>query len=113
MSKLDSLRSEQALVQTPGWQRAGDAIAGDAIAGDAIASPTIASPAITRTFTLPSFPAALLFAGAFGHLAERAGHHPDILIRYRDVALTLSTHSAGGLTDKDFALAAEINAIFG
>ena len=66
---------------------------------------------ITRTFTLPSFPAALMFASAVGQLAERADHHPDILISYRKVTLTLSTHSAGGLTEKDFSLAAQINAI--
>ena len=44
---------------------------------------------ITRTFTLPSFPAALMFASAVGQLAERADHHPDILISYRKVTLTL------------------------
>jgi 4a-hydroxytetrahydrobiopterin dehydratase len=91
MSKLDSHQIDQALRQTPGWRRSGDAI--------------------TRTFSLPSFPAALLFAAAVGHLAERAEHHPDMLIQYRSVTLTLSTHSAGGLTDKDFALAAAVNAI--
>ena len=91
MSKLNSQEIEQALLRAPGWERSGDAI--------------------TRTFSLPSFPAALLFAGAIGHLAERAEHHPDILIQYRSVTLTLSTHSAGGLTGKDFALAAEINTI--
>ncbi len=72
---------------------------------------TQAGNQITRTFTLPSFPAALAFASAVGHLAERADHHPDILIQYRKVTLTLSTHSAGGLTEKDFHLATEINAI--
>ena len=72
---------------------------------------TQAGNAITRTFTLPSFPAALAFASAVGHLAERADHHPDILIQYRKVTLTLSTHSAGGLTEKDFDLATDINAI--
>ena len=66
---------------------------------------------IPRTFVLPSFPAALMFASAVGQLAERADHHPDILISYRKVTLTLSTHSAGGLTEKDFSLAAQINAI--
>ena len=91
MSKLDSHQIDQALLQTPGWRRSGETI--------------------TRTFSLPSFPAALLFVGDVGHLAERAEHHPDILIQYRSVTLTLSTHSAGGLTDKDFALAAEANAL--
>jgi 4a-hydroxytetrahydrobiopterin dehydratase len=66
---------------------------------------------INRTFTLSSFPAALAFTSAVGHLAERADHHPDILIQYRKVTLTLSTHSAGGLTLKDLDLAGEINAI--
>ena len=66
---------------------------------------------IRRTFVLPGFPAALMFASAVGQLAERADHHPDILISYRKVTLTLSTHSAGGLTEKDFSLAAQINAI--
>lgn len=66
---------------------------------------------ISRTFTLPSFPAALVFAAAVGQLAERADHHPDIVIQYRKVTLTLSTHSAGGLTQKDMDLAREINAI--
>jgi 4a-hydroxytetrahydrobiopterin dehydratase len=72
---------------------------------------TQAGNEISRTFALPSFPAALAFASAVGHLAERADHHPDILIQYRKVTLTLSTHSAGGLTEKDFDLANEINAI--
>jgi 4a-hydroxytetrahydrobiopterin dehydratase len=43
-----------------------------------------------------------------GELAERAGHHPDIDIRYNTVKLTLSTHDAGGLTTKDFDLARAI-----
>ena len=64
---------------------------------------------ITRTIKLASFPAALVFVGAVGHLAESANHHPDILIRYKNVKLSLVTHDAGGLTDKDFALAARIN----
>ena len=72
---------------------------------------TQAGNQISRTFALPSFPAALAFASAVGHLAERADHHPDILIQYRKVTLTLSTHSAGGLTKQDFDLATEINAI--
>lgn len=66
---------------------------------------------IKRTFTLPSFAAAMLFAAAAGHLAERADHHPDMLIQYRKVTLSLSTHSAGGLTAKDIDLAREIDLI--
>ncbi len=66
---------------------------------------------ITRTFELPSFPQALLFVNTVGWLAEAANHHPDIVIRYRRVTLTLSTHDAGGLTTKDFDLAAQIDTL--
>jgi len=66
---------------------------------------------ITRTFTLRDFAAALVFVGAVGHLAEAAGHHPDITIKYNRVTLALVTHDAGGLTEKDFALAGKINAL--
>jgi 4a-hydroxytetrahydrobiopterin dehydratase len=54
---------------------------------------------------------ALLFVSAVGYLAERANHHPDIAISWNKVTLTLSTHSAGGLTGNDFALAREIDAL--
>lgn len=63
---------------------------------------------IQKTFQLPDFPSAILFVAAVGQLAQAADHHPDIDIRYRKVTLTLSTHSAGGLTDKDFDLADKI-----
>jgi len=66
---------------------------------------------IRKTFQVPSFPAALVFVAAVGQLAETADHHPDIDVRYRKVTLTLSTHSAGGLTEKDFALATKIEAL--
>lgn len=65
--------------------------------------------AITRTYQLPSFAAAIRFVGYVAQLAEEADHHPDIDIRYDKVTLTLSTHSAGGVTDKDFALARQID----
>ncbi len=55
-----------------------------------------------------SFAAAVIYVGAVAYLAEAAGHHPDILIQWDTVTLTLSTHSAGGLTEKDFALAGKI-----
>jgi 4a-hydroxytetrahydrobiopterin dehydratase len=70
---------------------------------------TLEDNEIRRTFTLDTFPKALLFVAAVGHLAETAGHHPDILIKYRNVKLSLTTHDAGGLTEKDFTLAAKIN----
>lgn len=67
--------------------------------------------AITKSYRLDSFPAALMFASTVGHLAEAADHHPDILIQYRNVTLTLSTHSAGGLTANDFDLAEQIEGL--
>jgi 4a-hydroxytetrahydrobiopterin dehydratase len=48
---------------------------------------------------------------AVGQLAEAADHHPDIDIRWRTLSFRLSTHSAGGLTEKDFALAREIDGL--
>ena len=66
---------------------------------------------ITRTVTLADFRAAMLYVGAVAYLAEQANHHPDLLIQWNKVTLTLSTHSAGGLTANDFDLAAKINAL--
>lgn len=65
--------------------------------------------AIQRTFSFGSFRAALAFVSFVGELAEAADHHPDIDIRYDRVTLTLSTHSAGGLTALDFDLAERIH----
>lgn len=73
---------------TAGWERAGGAI--------------------TRTMRLADFAHAMLYVGAVAHLAEEANHHPDIAISWNTVTLTLSTHSAGGLTEADFALARRI-----
>lgn len=67
--------------------------------------------AIVRTVALPSFPDAMSFVQAVGELAEDHGHHPDIDIRYTRITLTLSTHDAGGLTEKDMKLAAAIDAL--
>jgi 4a-hydroxytetrahydrobiopterin dehydratase len=58
---------------------------------------------------LKDFREALAFVNRVGDLAEGAGHHPDIDIRYSAVTLALSTHSAGGLTAKDFELARAID----
>ena len=60
---------------------------------------------ITKEFHFRNFKEAMEFANRTAEEAERSNHHPDILIRYNKVALTLTTHSAGGLTYKDFKLA--------
>ncbi len=90
-SKLSDAEVQKRIVSVQGW--------------------AVENGEITRTFELPGFPAALMFVTAVGYLAEAAGHHPDILIKYRKVKLSLVTHDAGGLTEKDFALAAQINAL--
>ncbi len=66
---------------------------------------------LVRTFVFDNFQAALGFVNRVGELAERAGHHPDIDIRYNKVRLGLVTHDAGGLTAKDFDLAASIDKV--
>jgi len=91
---VDLLSDEQitaALVGLSGWARSGDSI--------------------TTTVELADFRAAMLYTGAVAYLAEAANHHPDVLIQWNKVTLTLSTHSAGGLTAADFDLAAKISAL--
>lgn len=81
----------KAMKDLPLWQREGDAI--------------------RRSVKLPTFKEALSAVQAVGEAAEAMGHHPDIDIRYRTLTFTLTTHSAGGLTAKDFALAREIDGL--
>jgi 4a-hydroxytetrahydrobiopterin dehydratase len=67
--------------------------------------------AIRRKYTFKDFPEAVSFIVRLGFDAEAADHHPDILVNYKRVTLTYSTHSAGGLTDKDFDGAARADAL--
>src|SRR5437879_6232666 len=82
-----------ALAGLPGWTRAGGSI--------------------SRTVELADFRAAMLFTGAVAYMAEMANHHPDILVQWNKVTLTLSTHPAGGLTAADIALAGHLDALAG
>lgn len=63
---------------------------------------------LVRCFHTAGWKASLLVANSIGHLAEAAWHHPDLLVSYGSVTVKLRTHSAQGITDKDFALAAKI-----
>jgi 4a-hydroxytetrahydrobiopterin dehydratase len=65
--------------------------------------------ALTRVYKFSSFVPAVAFVNHVAGLAEGMDHHPDILIEYSEVTLTLSTHSAGGLTALDFELAEKID----
>lgn len=69
-------------------------------------------PAISRTFTCPSFGEAMAFAGRIATYAESADHHPDLRISYRTVTVTWSTHSAGGVTQKDLDAATATDMAF-
>lgn len=62
-----------------------------------------------REFTFGDFPQAIQFVNRVAALAQEADHHPDIMVSYNTVRLTLSTHKAGGLTVRDFDLARKIN----
>jgi 4a-hydroxytetrahydrobiopterin dehydratase len=86
MPKLERGQIEQRMKSLSGWTLAGDAI--------------------TKQYTFAGFPEAIAFVNRLAPEAEAADHHPDILIEYKRVHLTYSTHSEGGLTDKDFAGAA-------
>lgn len=62
----------------------------------------------TATFRTGSFATGVDLVVAIGRLADDANHHPDVLLRYPDVAVTLTTHDAGGLTQRDVDLARAI-----
>ena len=66
---------------------------------------------LIKTYSFKDFRLALSFVNRVGEAAEAAGHHPDIDIRYNRVRLSLVTHDAGGLTDKDFGLAARADGL--
>ena len=89
--KMDEPPITAALAALPQWQRAGEII--------------------SRTFGFQDFPAAMTFVNAVAEIAESAQHHPDIDVRWNKVTLALTTHDAGGLTEKDFALARQCDAL--
>ena len=88
---LDEERIERALITSlPSWQHEGGEL--------------------VRVVELASFPQAIEVVDRVAVLAEQADHHPDIDIRWRTLTFHLSTHSAGGITGKDIALAEQIDA---
>jgi 4a-hydroxytetrahydrobiopterin dehydratase len=74
---------------------------------------TLADGTIRRTFHTQSWKATLMVVNTVGHLAEAAWHHPDLAVSYSSVEVRLSTHSAKGITDKDFQLAGKIEEVVG
>jgi 4a-hydroxytetrahydrobiopterin dehydratase len=88
--RLGEAEVDERLAGVPGWERAGDAI--------------------RRRYAFKDFKESMAFVNRVAELAERADHHPDLLIEYSKVTLTLSTHDVGGLSESDFALARAIDA---
>ena len=72
---------------------------------------TQAGKAIQRKYTFKTFVSAIAFVNELADAAEKAGHHPDITINYNEVGISLSTHSEGGVTEKDLALARQTEEI--
>lgn len=66
---------------------------------------------MVRRFEFPDFVEAMHFVNRVAEIAEAAGHHPDIDIRYNKVRFALMSHDAGGLTERDFDLAAAIDGL--
>jgi 4a-hydroxytetrahydrobiopterin dehydratase len=93
MATLSDTDVKAALADVPGWELAG--------------------ADIVKEYKFKDFVAAMAFVNRVADRAEAANHHPDIDIRWNKVRLALSTHSEGGLTRNDFALAAEIEALAG
>ena len=67
--------------------------------------------AIRRTYETDGWPITLMLVNALGFIAEAADHHPDLVVGYRRVTVTLSSHSAGGVTAKDFELAEKFDEV--
>ena len=92
MARLSDDQVTARLAELPEWERQGDEI--------------------VRSYQAPSFLEGIAFVRRLAELAEAANHHPDIDIRWRTVRIALTTHDDGGLSAKDFALAAQIDDTF-
>jgi 4a-hydroxytetrahydrobiopterin dehydratase len=87
--RLSDIAIQRELGNLTGWSRRGDAI--------------------TKTFQFRNFLTGIGFVSAVAKAAEAADHHPDIDIRYTKITCTLSTHSAGGITQQDLDMARKID----
>jgi len=91
MSKLTAAQIKAGLRRLPQWRKK--------------------ASLISRCYEFKDFVAAMRFVNAVARRAEKANHHPDIDIRWNKVLLQLTTHDAGGLTEKDFALAEQCDGL--
>ena len=88
MAQLSDIEIQRSLGGLPGWARKGDSL--------------------TKSFHFATFPAGIEFIRRVATVAEKMNHHPDIDIRYTKVNFALSSHDAGGITERDLALARAI-----
>ncbi len=92
MNPLSSMEIENLLAKLPDWKLDGHAI--------------------TRTFSFRDYHQTIAFVNATAWISHREDHHPDLLVTYNTCRISYSTHSAGGLTEKDFGCAALVDALF-
>jgi len=90
-SRLSDLEIQRALGTLPGWSRRADVL--------------------TKTFTWPTFEQGIAFVTRVAKAADAMDHHPDIDIRYTKVTFALSSHDAGGITERDLELARQIELV--
>lgn len=89
MEKLSEEEINKSLLELPGWEYDGKSI--------------------KKIFAAKNYPAAMGFVTATGGICQRKNHHPDyILMKFRDIEVSFSTHSAGGITGKDIEIAKEL-----
>lgn len=93
MPKLTDAAVSDGLNRLPGWERRGDAI--------------------VKKYAFPSYLEGIFFVNRVAPLAEQADHHPDLTVGWKKVTVSLSTHSAGGITEKDMDLARKIEGVAG
>lgn len=93
MELLSDSEIDSRLAELDGWEREGETIA--------------------RTFELADFVGSAQFVGKLVEPAEEMGHHPDLTVSWNKVGVSITTHSAGGLTANDFELAKRIDALAG
>jgi 4a-hydroxytetrahydrobiopterin dehydratase len=91
MTQLPDLDIQRALGKLPGWVRRGNTL--------------------VKSYKFKTFRAGIDFVNRAAAVADRMDHHPDIDIRYTKIVCTLSTHDAGGITQKDLALAGELEGL--
>ena len=89
--RLSDIAIQRELGRLPGWSRRGDTL--------------------LKSYQFPTFLRGIEFVNRVARAAEAADHHPDLDIRYTKVTCALSTHSAGGITQKDLDLAGEIERV--